>query len=127
MQFDPKADFKMNGLYVIVEQGDVFPSNYCKIIGITHSYDSALKHVTNSYRKIQGPIPVLDGVSDFTLPKPRSTIEYPFNPFIKEFDPLPKPPNLFNTDDFAEKKSINFSMLTPPSSRINSPSTSPNF
>ena len=124
MQFDPKTAFKPSGYYVILEYGLLSDSS-CRVIGITHSMDNALKYVTTSNRKVEGPFQLLDSANDYTLPKPRSTVEYPFIPHKKEFYPMPKPPNLFDTHEKAEKLT-DFSMLTPPPSRVGSASTSPN-
>jgi hypothetical protein len=107
MQYDPKNDFKSDGLFVILEHSSLFPDSGCKVVGITHSYNNALKYVTNSHRKIEGPIPILDTANDFTLPKPITKINYPY---IKNNVPLYQPPDFLNKNPFetnrAESKKL---------------------
>ena len=140
MQTDPNYIFRQNGIYVIIEkQLDIFTLNHIQVIGITHSYEAALKY-SGPNRTIEGPVPVLDQLNFFPEPikapfqKPE---EIPFPIFRKEFEPIYKPPNfleknpfepanpnnIFNMPDHDDvnlyqpnKSQYDFSMLTNPSS-----------
>jgi len=158
MQSDPKQFFKQNGIYVIIERNlDMIVSDHVRIIGVTTSYEDAVKYAGPN-RIIEGPVPVL-GQTDF-YPQPIK-VSYPM--FKKEFEPIYKPqifieknpfepvrpettpfqlPNINPFDSpmknpFEPTKPIDinpfrlqtpqrdFSMLTPPSSRVGSNASSP--
>lgn len=142
MQYEPKNIFKQNGIYVVVEKNlDVMAPGYIKIIGVATSYEDAMKY-SGSNRSIEGPVPLL-GKSDFE-PQPIK-VSYPI--FKKESEPLYTPPKLLEKNPFEPVKPItnpfqptkpidinpfkipkthnDFSMLTPPSSRVNSNASSP--
>lgn len=143
MQFETKNLFKNNGVYVIIERNpDDFMNDHVRVIGITFSYDEAVKH-SGPNRFIQGPVSILE----HNLPSP-THITYPL--FKKDHEHTYNPPNLFDKNPFepvrhsetspftktnpidinhffkkGSKPYYDYSMLTPPSSRVNSNASSP--
>lgn len=132
MQTDPKQFFKQTGIYVIIEKNlDITVSGYVRVIGVATSYDDAMKY-SGPNRIIEGPVPFL-GKTDFE--QQLMKVSYPM--FKKEFEPVFTPPNLIDKNPFEQTKPIDinpfkiykhqtdFSMLTPPSSRVGSNASSP--
>lgn len=133
---------KNDSAYVIIDTHSILsPLEALHIVGVAYSYENALKFAGPN-RVIHGPVPILttyDFSVPITIPMPYKSREFDIsspnlidkNPFEsikpKEFG-LPtefKSTNPINFNPFWEKPSHDFSMFTPPSSRIGSTSSSP--